>query len=87
MFKGFLFCLLFALGLGVVSLVPCDVLAQTFTAEEVKFTSLVDFDGTNGILSQIKSPLAKILAGALGIGLAVWAARFFFKIVKSMGRG
>jgi hypothetical protein len=89
--KGFLCVLLVVACFGLVCLAPEFVFAQSggsgFTAESVTFTNLVDFDGTNGVLSQIKAPLAKILAGALGIGLAVWAARFFFRVVKSMGRG
>jgi hypothetical protein len=68
---------------------PETVFAQVaeFTAEQVEFESLVEFNGDNGIIAQIKKPLATILAGAIGIGLAVWVARFFFKIVRSMGRG
>jgi hypothetical protein len=85
--KGFLYGLFFVAALTMVSLVPCEVFAQTFTAEPVEFQSLVQFDGSGGVLEAIKSPLAAILAGAIGIGLAVWAARFFFTIVKSMGRG
>jgi hypothetical protein len=88
MFKGFLFCLLLALGLGVVSLVPSVVCAAELPAggEAVTFTQMVDFNGTDGVLTKIKQPLAAILAGAIGIGLSIWAARFFFRIVKSMGR-
>jgi hypothetical protein len=70
---------------GGLSLVPDVAFAQT--PEPVTFTELVKFDGTGGILESVKGPLAKILAGAIGIGLAVWAARFFFGVVKSMGRG
>jgi hypothetical protein len=86
--KGFLYGLFFAaLCFTATLLLPCDAFAQTFSPEPVEFESLVQFDGSGGVLSAIKSPLAAILAGAIGIGLAVWAARFFFGIVKSMGRG
>jgi cytochrome b len=88
MFKGFLVCLFFVAVFALVQFAPEMVLAQTesFTPESVGVTELVKFDGDGGVLTAIKSPLAKILAGAIGIGIAVWVARYFFKIVKSMGR-
>lgn len=89
MVKVVSFGLLVGCALGIFLLIPCEVFAQasTFTPEQVELTEFVKFDGDNGILEKIKAPLAKILAGAIGIGLAIWAARFFFRIVKSMGRG
>jgi hypothetical protein len=57
-----------------------------FTASSVEVTELVKFHGDGSVFNTIKTSLAPILAGAIGIGLAVWLARFFFRIVKSMGR-
>ena len=60
-----------------------EVFAQGGGAESVTFTPIVDF-GT--LFEQLRGPIATIVAAALGLGLAIWAARYVFSIIKSMGR-
>lgn len=49
----------------------------------VPFTQIVNF---GSIFNTIREVIAPLVAGALGLGLAIWAARFIFGIIKSMGR-
>jgi hypothetical protein len=58
-----------------------DLLAQETTT--VTFTPIVEF-GT--LFDTIKTSIAPLVAGALGLGLAIWVARYVFSVIKSMGR-
>jgi len=59
-----------------------ELLAQT-TPPTVAFDAIVDF-GT--IFDTIRAAVGPLVAGALGLGLAIWGARYIFGIIKSMGR-
>lgn len=69
-----LFAVMMFLGAG-------DLLAQETTA--VAFEPIVEF-GT--LFDTLKTSIAPLVAGALGLGLAIWGARYVFGIIKSMGR-
>ena len=59
-----------------------DLLAQTPT-NSVEFEPIVEF-GT--LFDTIRTALGPIVVGALGLGLAIWGARYIFGVIKSMGR-
>jgi hypothetical protein len=91
MLKGFLSGVKsFVIGAAVVGVVSTALLyaPEVAFAQDggavVKVDELVDFDGA---FDSLKSMLKYVLAGAIGIGLAVWGAKFLFRVVKSMGRG
>ena len=74
---------------GVVALLTLAGSPEVFAqgggsgATEVTFTPIVNF---GDLFSTITTTLAPIVAGALGLGLAIWGARYVFGVVKSMGR-
>ena len=59
-----------------------ELLAQT-TPEPVVFTEMVSW-GT--IFDTLRTAIAPLAAAALGLGLAIWAARYVFGVIKGMGR-
>ena len=76
-----LFCacalaLVFVFGAG-------DLLAQTGGGSSVTFTPIVEF---GNLFDTIRSSLGPIVVGALGLGLAIWGARYMFGVIKTMGR-
>ena len=81
--KAFVFRVLFmALVCGVALFVGAgELLAQT--PPVVEFDPIVDF---GSIFDTLTTTLGPIIAGALGLGLAVWGTRYVFGIIKSMGR-
>ena len=68
--------------MGMVFILP-EVFAQGggSSTAPVPWEPLVDFVGTIGSL---KTGLGTIVAGALGLGLAIWGASFIFRIIKRM---
>jgi asparagine N-glycosylation enzyme membrane subunit Stt3 len=68
------FCLSLVLG-------SADVFAQT--TNTVDFVPIVDF---GSIFGTITTALGPIVAGAIGLGLAIWGARYIFSVIKSTGR-
>ena len=68
---------------AVVSMVAGsgELLAQT--PPVVTYTPIVDF---GSIFDTITTAIGPIVVGALGLGLAIWGARYIFGIIKSMGR-
>ena len=60
-----------------------EVFAQT-TPPSVQFTELVQFDST--MWQTITAAVGAVVAAALGLGLGIWAARYIFGIIRSMGR-
>ena len=59
------------------------VFAQGGNANSVTFTPIVEF---GEIFTSITTTLGPLVAAALGLGLAIWGARYVFSIIKSMGR-
>jgi hypothetical protein len=75
-------CWLFCVTVLVIAVVsPSLALAQT---PSVDATPLVDF---GDVFDTLRSTVTTVVVGAIGIGLAVWATRYVFSIVRSMGRG
>ena len=70
---------LFALGLLVGA---GDVLAQG-SVQSVDFDEIVSF---GSVFDTIRTTIAPLVAAALGLGLAIWGARYIFRIIKSAGR-
>jgi hypothetical protein len=67
---------------GLVSLLGSpELFAQT--SNEVTFTPIVDF---KDIFTSIIGIVGPLVAGAIGLGLGVWGARYVFSLIKSMGR-
>jgi len=58
-----------------------ELLAQT--TNDVTYTPIVNF---GDLFTTITTALGPIVAGALGLGLAIWGARYIFGVIKSMGR-
>jgi hypothetical protein len=58
-----------------------DLLAQG--TNNVQYEAIVEF-GT--IFDTIRTALAPIIVGAIGLGLAIWGARYIFSVIKSMAR-
>ena len=58
-----------------------EVFAQT--TNDVTYTPIVNF---GDLFTTITTALGPIVAGALGLGLAIWGARYIFGVIKSMGR-
>jgi hypothetical protein len=80
--KGFVFSLFSAVvAAAVVTLVPCILYAAGAAAEA---EPLVDF---GSVFDTLKGTVTTIVIAAIGLGLGIWATRFIFGIVKSMGRG
>jgi len=75
--RFFILCLA-VVGLGMLG--TLDVFAQT---EEVSFEEIVSF---GEIFKTIRVSIGPLVAGAIGLGLAIWGARYVFRIIKSMGR-
>ena len=59
-----------------------EVFAQA-VAEQVPFEPIVQF---GSLFTTIRDTIGPLVAAALGLGLAIWAARYVFGIIKSMGR-
>jgi len=55
-------------------------------ATSVQFQEIVSFGDIFSSGGALWSALATIVSGAIGLGLAIWGARYIFSIVKSMGR-
>ena len=68
-------CLAMIAGMG-------ELFAQT-DPPSVNYQPIVNF-GT--IFETIRTAVGPIVVGALGLGLAIWGARYMFGIIKSMGR-
>jgi ribonuclease PH len=64
----------------IAVLSPSLALAQTVVDDE----PLVDF---SNVFDSLANVVTTVVVGAIGIGLAVWATRYVFSIVRSMGRG
>jgi ABC-type Fe3+ transport system permease subunit len=80
MTKG-IFCWLFCLAVLVVAVAsPSVLLAQGSVDAE----PLVDF---SGVFDSLKDTVTAVVVGAVGIGIAIWATRYVFSVVRSMGRG
>jgi hypothetical protein len=78
--KGFgFFCAALTVAVFAV-LSPSLALAQTAVDAE----PLVDF---SNVFESLTSVVTTVVVGAVGIGLTVWATRYVFSIVRSMGRG
>jgi len=60
-----------------------ELFADDPAGSAVTFTPIVSFDN---IFDSIRTGLTAIVAGALGLGLAIWGARYVFSVIKSMGR-
>jgi len=62
-----------------------DLLAQGGDppSNTVTFTPIVNFGDLFTTITAVVGPL---VAGALGLGLAIWGARYVFSIIKSVGR-
>lgn len=58
-----------------------DLLAQDETS--VAYEPIVNF---GSIFDTIRTSIGPLVAGALGLGLAIWGSRYIFGIIKSMGR-
>jgi hypothetical protein len=59
-------------------------LAQDPTASnQVTFQPIVEF---GDLFSSLTDAIGPLVAGALVLGLSIWAARYVFGIIKSMGR-
>ena len=58
-----------------------EVFAQT--TNDVEYTAIVNF---GNLFDTIRTALGPIVVGALGLGLAIWGARYIFGVIKSMGR-
>jgi hypothetical protein len=79
MSKGFVW--MFCVAALVVAVVcPSLALAQSTVDAE----PLVDF---SGVFDSLKDVITTVVVGAIGIGLAIWATRYVFSVVRSMGRG
>jgi len=50
---------------------------------DVTFTPIVNFQG---IFETLLPAVGVLVAAALGLGIAIWGARYMFSIIKSMGR-
>jgi hypothetical protein len=59
-----------------------SLLAQT-TGSAVTYEPMVDFSGLFTTLVGVIGPL---VAGAMGIGLSIWVAKYAFGIIRGMGR-
>jgi hypothetical protein len=73
---------------GVGVMVGADaLLAQgtttAFTPTPVVFEEIVDW---SGIFSTMKTVVAPLVVGAIGIGLAIWGTKFVFRLIKGMAR-
>jgi len=55
-------------------------------ATPVQFQEMVSFGDIFSSSGALWSALATIVSGAIGLGLAIWGARYIFSIVRSMGR-
>ena len=65
-----------------------EVFAQTTPTptpppSPVDLEPIVEF---GSLFATIRDTIAPLVVGALGLGLAIWAARYIFSIIKSMGR-
>ena len=69
------FCLLTLFGAG-------ELFAQSGAVPTI--TPIVDF---SSVFTTIATTIGPIIVGAIGLGLSIWAVRFMFRLVKSMGRG
>jgi hypothetical protein len=69
-----------ALAVCTVGFFAPEVLAQTNT---VSYEPIVEF---GSLFDTIRTALGPIVVGALGLGLAIWGARYVFGVIKSMGR-
>ena len=58
-----------------------EVFAQA--TDTVELEPIVNF---GSLFDSIRTAIAPLVVGALGLGLAIWVARYIFSIIKSMGR-
>ena len=58
-----------------------EVFAQA--TNTVTLEPIVEF---GSLFDTIRGAIAPLIVGALGLGLAIWCARYVFSIIKSMGR-
>lgn len=68
---------------GAVAVVGGGELFAQTTASTIEYESIVDF---GDIFETIREAIGPVVVGALGLGLAIWGARYVFSIIKSMGR-
>ena len=83
------FCWLFVFAIVCVAVAfPSLALAETSESSSsvspVTVEPLVDF---GGVFDSLKGVVTNVVVGAVAIGLGIWATRFIFHLVKSMGRG
>jgi len=72
-----------AIAVAVVAVGAGELLAQGGGATTVPFEPIVDF---GSIFDTLKTYIAPLVATALGLGLAIWGAKYVFRIIKGMGR-
>jgi len=82
MMRNWLFCFgIAAFMMAAMFVGGAEAFAQG--GNNVEFTSIVEF---GNLFDTIRTALAPIVVGALGLGLAIWGARYIFGVIKSMGR-
>jgi hypothetical protein len=54
-----------------------------FTPAEVSFSPLIDF---GSLFTSLLTAVAPIVAGAIGVGLAIWGTRWLYQRAKSLAR-
>jgi len=60
------------------------VLAQSGGgAQTIAYDPLINF---GSIFDSIREPIGALVAGAIGLGLAIFLARYLFSVLKSMAR-
>ena len=52
-------------------------------ANTVTFTPIVDF---GNLFTTLTTTIGPIVAGALGLGLAIWGSRYIYGVIKSASR-
>jgi len=75
-------CFLFA---AIVAAFGFLGLSEVFAqgGNTITFEPIVEF---GSLFETIRTALGPIVVGALGLGLAIWGARYIFGVIKSMGR-
>jgi hypothetical protein len=57
--------------------------AQDIVPEVVTFTPLIDF---TSLFTGLLETVAPVVAGAIGVGLAIWGTRWLYQRAKSLAR-
>jgi hypothetical protein len=71
--------------LSFVLLTGGVIMAQSgsFTPETVTFEPLIDF---STLFTNLLTAVAPVVAGAIGVGLAIWGTRWLYQRAKSLAR-